>query len=96
MVKDLSYYMGLPYRMEVVEDKEEGGYAFSCPELPGCITYAETIEEGACLLDDAKKAWLTSALENGLVIPKPDLLAETEADIQEARQIMTGTLQSTF
>lgn len=27
MTKDLEYYMGLPYRVEVVEDKEEGGFA---------------------------------------------------------------------
>lgn len=74
MDKDLKYYMGLPYRVEVVEDKEEGGYALSCPELPGCMTCAETIEEGFRLLEDAKRTWLTSALENDLEIPEADRL----------------------
>lgn len=92
MVKGLSYYMGLPYRMEVVEDQGGGGYALNCPELPGCITCAETIEEGICLLEDAKRAWLTAALENGLEIPEPDCLAETETAIQEARDIIVGKL----
>ncbi len=92
MEKNLQHYMSLPYRAEVVEDKEKGGYAFSYPELPGCMTCAETIEDGFCLLDDAKKAWLISALENGLEIPEPDCLAETEAAIGEARQIMSGKL----
>lgn len=78
MVKDLSYYMGLPYRMEVVEDQGGGGYAFSCPELPGCMTCAETLEQGFTLLKDAKRAWLTAALESHLEIPEPDCLAETE------------------
>lgn len=74
MEKNLQYYMSLPYRAEVVEDKEEGGYAFSYPELPGCTTCAETIEEGFRLLADAKRTWLTSALEDHLEIPEPDCL----------------------
>lgn len=28
----------LPYRMELVEDPDEGGYVASYPDLPGCIT----------------------------------------------------------
>ena len=46
MNKDLEYYMGLPYRVEVIEDKEENGYALRCPELNGCATVAPTVEEG--------------------------------------------------
>ena len=38
MNKDLEYYMGLPYRVEVIEDKEENGYSLRCPELNGCAT----------------------------------------------------------
>ena len=34
----LNEYMELPYRMEIVPDKEEGGYAVMFPELPGCMT----------------------------------------------------------
>ena len=76
MDKDLHYYMDLPYRAEVVEDKTEGGYAFSCPELPGCMTCAETLEKGFTLLEDAKRAWLTAALESDLEIPEPDRLED--------------------
>ena len=36
--------MELPYRMEIVEDKDKGGYVISFPELPGCIPSGETIE----------------------------------------------------
>ena len=31
-------YMELSYRMEIVEDKDEGGFVVSYPDLPGCIT----------------------------------------------------------
>ena len=44
-MKQIEYYLKLPYKMEVVEDVEEGGYVASFPDLPGCITCAETIAE---------------------------------------------------
>lgn len=33
-------YMELSYRMEIVEDKDEGGFVVSYPDLPGCIVNA--------------------------------------------------------
>lgn len=30
--------------MEIVEDKDEGGFVVSYPDLPGCITCGETVE----------------------------------------------------
>lgn len=71
MNKNLDYYMDLPYRVEVVEDKEEGGYALHCPELPGCMTCAETVEEGFSMIEDAKRAWFTACIEDGITIPEP-------------------------
>ena len=71
MNKDLNYYMNLPYRIEVVEDKEEGGFALRCPELNGCVTAAPTIEEGFRLLEDAKREWFSACLEDGIAIPEP-------------------------
>ena len=46
------------YTIEIIEDHEEGGYALRIVELPGCITYANTIEEGLMVLEDAKRCWL--------------------------------------
>ena len=37
-MKTLNEYLALPYRMEIVEDREEGGYVVSYPDLPGCLT----------------------------------------------------------
>lgn len=44
MMRTIDDYMSLNYRMEIVEDKEEGGFVVSYPELPGCITCGETME----------------------------------------------------
>ena len=72
MNKTLEYYMGLPYRVEVVEDTQEGGYALRCPDLKGCMTCADTVEEGFALIKDAKREWFTACLEEGITIPAPD------------------------
>ena len=44
-MKTLNDYMALPYRLEIVEDQEEGGFVVSYPDLPGCITCGDTIED---------------------------------------------------
>lgn len=71
-MKTIDDYMKLPYRMEIVEDTDEGGYVVSFPDLKGCITCADTIEAAVANAKDAKKAWLEAALEEELLIPEPD------------------------
>ena len=38
-MKTLNDYLAMSYRMEIVEDKDEGGCVVSYPELPVCITF---------------------------------------------------------
>jgi len=42
-MKTIDYYLNLPYKLEIVPDKDEGGYAARYPELPGCITVGDTL-----------------------------------------------------
>ena len=58
-------------RMEIIEDKDEGGFVVSYPDLPGCITCGETVESAVENALDAKKAWLEAALEEGVEIHEP-------------------------
>lgn len=75
-MKTLNDYMKLNYRMEVIEDREEGGFVVSFPELPGCITCGETVEAAITNALDAKKAWLEVAIEEGIPIYEPDNLEQ--------------------
>lgn len=75
-MKTLNDYMEMSYRMEIVEDKEEGGFVVSYPELPGCITCGETIESAVANARDAKRTWLEAALEEGIAIAEPDELED--------------------
>lgn len=63
-MKTLNDYMAMSYRMEIVEDKDEGGFVVSYPDLPGCITCGETVESAVANAVDAKKAWLEAALND--------------------------------
>ena len=78
-MKTLDYYLSLPYRMEIIPDMEEGGYTAKFPDLPGCLTCAETIVELVESASDAKKVWLTAALEDGVEIAEP----QQESDLLE-------------
>ena len=75
-MKTIDYYMKLPYKMEIVPDIDEGGFAASFPDLPGCITIGDTMEEVVKNIVDAKREWLLAELENGSIIPEPDELKE--------------------
>lgn len=58
-MSQLNEYLAKPYKMEIVEDPYEGGFVVSFPELPGCLTCGETIEQALANAADAKKsvAW---------------------------------------
>ena len=76
MMKTLTDYMAMPYRMEIVEDKDEGGFVISYPDLPGCITCGETVESVVKNAEDAKKAWIEAAIDEGVTIHEPDILED--------------------
>lgn len=73
-MKDLNYYLSLPYRMELTPDKPEGDFVVSFPALPGCLSCGETIDEAINNGNDAKLAWLEAALEQEMKINEQAIL----------------------
>lgn len=71
MSKDLEYYMSLPYQ-EIIKSSPDGGYVGICPELPGCITQVDSLDEMKEMLEDAKRCWISSMLEDGYPVPEPE------------------------
>lgn len=70
---NVDYYIALPYKMVVLRDSDEGGYVVSFPELPGCITCADTLEDILKNAEDAKRAWFEAAIESNIEITIPKL-----------------------
>ena len=75
-MKKINYYMSLPYRIEIIPDLDEGGYVACYPDLSGCLTIGDTIEEAIHNAEDAKRAWLEAALKDGINIPEPKSIDE--------------------
>ena len=71
--------MSLPYRLEIIPDTAEGGYGARYPDLPGCITCADSIEQLIRNAEDAKREWLTAAMEDKLSIPEPATSSDTDS-----------------
>ena len=82
MKKTVDYYMSLPYRLEIIPDSEEGGYAAQYPELRGCVTCADTIEELVANAEDAKRVWIEAALEEGIDIPMPSSMTKYSGQLR--------------
>lgn len=74
MKKDLDYYLRLSYEIVIrrLEEEEGGGWLATIPDLPGCMSDGESVEEAVKNLEDAKRAWLATALEAGRDIPEPN------------------------
>jgi antitoxin HicB len=71
--RSIDDYLKLPYTVEITKDEGENysGWFARVVELPGCMTQADTLEELEFMIEDAKRAWITTALEDGEMIPEP-------------------------
>ena len=52
-----------------VEPAEEGGYIVSCPQLPGCVTQGESVEEALAMIRDAIQGYIASLQKHGETCP---------------------------
>lgn len=69
-MSNFDYYANLPYKI-IFYPSPEGGYAAEIPDLPGCITQGETLQECAEMIEDAKRCWIDDALDRGEPVPEP-------------------------
>jgi antitoxin HicB len=67
--KDLEYYLRLPYTITLKRGIGEGEeyWVARVIELPHCMTPEEALAD----IEDAKKEWIKSNLEDGVPIPEP-------------------------
>ena len=57
--------------IEPLSDEDGGGYLITFPDLPGCMSDGETIEEAMINGRDAFSAWMSARIHLGKPIPKP-------------------------
>jgi predicted RNase H-like HicB family nuclease len=68
-----------PMRYGVVIEKGERNYSAYVPDLPGCVSVGDTLDEVKAEIRDAIEFHLEGMREDGLPIPKPS----SEADYVE-------------
>ncbi len=69
MPNDLAYYLSLNYPIELVRERDL--FVASHPDLPGCMTQADSANEAVTNLDQARQAWIEVRFERSLFIPEP-------------------------
>ena len=58
-----------PFTVRPLAAGEGGGYLIEFPDLPGCISDGETVDEAVANGMDAKREWLAVAREQGRIVP---------------------------
>jgi len=70
----------MPYKVNVIIEKDEYGYYAYCPELEGCQTQGETLEEVLANIKEAVELYL-------------ETLSEDEIRALLSREILTTSLE---
>lgn len=60
-----------PFTIRHLSKEDGGGYLIEFPDLPGCMSDGETIEEAILNGRDAIICWIDAAKEGNRIIPKP-------------------------
>jgi predicted RNase H-like HicB family nuclease len=68
--KPIDYYLEADYPVTVY-NAPEGGYVAEVEDLPGCLTEGETLQEAFQRIEEARRAWIEVAYEDGTEIPLP-------------------------
>ncbi|MDA1117126.1 MAG: type II toxin-antitoxin system HicB family antitoxin [Proteobacteria bacterium] len=58
-------------RYAIVIERAEGNYGTYVPDLPGCVTVGDTLEEVRTLIREAIEFHLDGMREDGTPIPSP-------------------------
>ncbi len=62
-------YVNMPHAIQIKEDS--GGFVVTIPDLPGCISQGDSIEEAYEMIMDAKRGWIEVALDESYPISEP-------------------------
>lgn len=87
MERALDDILRTPYTFIAIADQDDGGWVIVYPDLPGCVTQADTHEEAARMAKDAFETWITYRYEEGLPIPEPAFDADPNWDWDSVRPL---------
>jgi len=65
-----------PFTVRPLSEEDGGGFLVEFPDLPGCVSDGETIEEAVENGADAVRCWIAAMREAGRPIPAPSVSSD--------------------
>ena len=62
------------------DEEKEGAYAVIVPDLPGCVSGGDSLEEAFFMATDAASGWVLDELEDGKPVPNASRIGEIIPD----------------
>jgi antitoxin HicB len=66
------------FKVELVQDEDDGGWSAIIPVLPGCAADGDTPEEAVEYVRELAQAYIEVLVEDGRPIPQEGRVAEVE------------------
>lgn len=63
------------YPIAIEPGTADAAYGVVIPDLPGCFSAGDTMDEALCNAEEAIAAWIDAALDAGMEIPAPTEIA---------------------
>ena len=76
-----------PHVVEPLSDEDGGGFIITFPDLPGCMSDGDTIEETIANGRDAFSAWMSARVSMGKPVPKPTRHGQTPEPVKLVQRL---------
>jgi predicted RNase H-like HicB family nuclease len=81
--------LSIRYPIAIEPRTEESAYGVVVPDLPGCFSAGETLEEAIAAAEEAGLAWIDATLDAGDAVPMPSSLEAIRANPEYAGWILS-------
>jgi predicted RNase H-like HicB family nuclease len=79
----------LRYPIAIEPRTDQTAYGVVVPDLPGCFSAGDTLEEAIAAAEEAGLAWIDAALDSGESVPPPSSLEVIRAKPEYAGWILS-------
>lgn len=79
--------MRMTHYVAIVEEEEGKAVGLWFPDLPGCVSAGDTVEEAMSNAAEALALWIDVAAQNNQPIPAPRSLVDLKRDPEIAAEI---------
>jgi predicted RNase H-like HicB family nuclease len=74
----------MTHYVAIVEEEEGKAFGVWFPDLPGCVSAGDTLEEAMLNAAESIELWAEAMIESGREIPPPRSLTDLKADSEVA------------